>query len=129
MENRNERKRELYNELRQKFDEYHVALAFAPNAYFGWWTTCSVEDEDSAEVTDEFMSELAEIIERYVKEDRCDPEPDTVFDEAWILVNCESNSIIDYANRIKDRMVNEIDLANYTREKFLNDLIDAVDEL
>lgn len=114
MENMNERNEELYDELREKFNERFSDDG--RDAYADWWYTYVGEIFEEKE--DAFMYELAEIIAKHMG-------PDVSIDGAYILVNCELNSIKTYANRIQDRMY-DIELANYARDKFLNDLIDAV---
>lgn len=109
------KRKELYSELREKFDEWNVARAHAPNAYPEWWLIVFYD-----EVADEFMGELAEIVAKYVKDD----DEDDALGAAWILVNCELRSTCDYSRAIRNRM-DKVELANYARDKFLNDLIDA----
>lgn len=120
IEEKDFRKYELYTELREKFDEYHVALVFRPNAAPEWWAPCVDDEEAFQDAQDVFASELAEIIVGYVETD-----DELNFERAHSLVKCELNNIRDYADRLQDRMY-DLELANYARDKFINDLIDAV---
>lgn len=94
----------MYKELREKFNYY---CEFFDTTCVNWWLM-AFED------VSEFIRELAEIIRKYVEAD----------DDVDILVECALKSICNYSRSIRNRM-DEIELANYTREKFLNDLIDA----
>ena len=109
------RKHALYNELREKFDYWHVCLALRPNAAPEWWAP----DDGVEYAQDGFIVELAYIIEKYIK-------ADIIFDDAYAIVSCELDNIKDYADRLSHRMY-DLELANYARDKFLNDLIDAVE--
>lgn len=111
--NVNERNKEnLYKELRKMFN-YHCEFIDTTNACIEWWLI-AFDDEAAGDL----IFDLAEIIDDHSKVN--------VFDAANILVECELRSICNYARSIRNRM-DAVELANYARDKFLNDLFDAVE--
>lgn len=123
IEQKDLRKHALYNELREEFDHWHVAFALRPNAAPDWWAPSDgVEDEAFRDAQDMFAGAVAEIIARYIEND----DKEYVFNAACILVQCELVSIRNYADHVQHRMY-DLELANYARDKFLNDLFDAVE--
>lgn len=85
-------------------------------------TQRGVDDEAFQDVQDMFARDLAQII---AKAEYDEAKDNYVFDEAYILVKRELNSIRTYADHVQHRMY-DLELANYARDKFLNDLFDAV---
>lgn len=101
----------LYKELREMFN-YYCELIDTTDACINWWLI-------AFDIPNEFMGRLAEIIVKYVKTDE---------DSVNILVERELRNICNYARAIRNRMY-DLELANYTRDKFLNDLIDAIEAM
>ena len=100
---------ELYNELRDKFN-YHCQPDGTTDAYCEWWV---MYDDDR----DDFICDMAEILAKHIKTDEGNAS-----DLAWILVNCELNSIWFRFYKSYD-----VEAANWARDLFLDSLIDGID--